>query len=80
MRSGVPILTGNSGYMPEVCADAALYFDEKDHKKIADKMMLVYKDENVRKQLIEKGKVHVKKYSWDNSADSIWKGIEKACR
>ena len=78
MRSGVPILTGNVGYMPEVCADAALYFDEKDHKKIADKMMLVYKDENARKQLIENGVNLVKKYSWDNSANSLWQSIEKA--
>lgn len=78
MRSGVPILTGNAGYMPEVCADAALYFDEKDHKKIADKMMLVYKDENARKQLIENGVNLVKKYSWDNSANSLWQSIEKA--
>ena len=78
MRSGVPILTGNAGYMPEVCADATLYFDEKDHKKIADKMMLVYKDENARKQLIENGVNLVKKYSWDNSANSLWQSIEKA--
>ena len=80
MRSGVPILTSNAGYMPEVCGDAALYFDGNDHKKMADKMMMVYKDENARKQLIEKGRDLVKKYSGDNSADSLWKCIEKACR
>ena len=80
MRSGVPILTSNAGYMPEVCGDAALYFDQTDHKKIADKMMIVYKDENARKHLIEKGRDQIKKYSWDNSADSLWKCIEKACR
>ncbi len=80
MISGVPILTSNTGYMPEVCGDAALYFDENEYKKIADKMMQIYKDENARKQLIEKGRDLVKKYSWDNSADSLWKCIEKACR
>jgi glycosyltransferase involved in cell wall biosynthesis len=80
MQSGVPILTSNAGYMPEVCGDAALYFDQTDHKKIADKMMIVYKDENARKQLIEKGRDQIKKYSWDSSADSLWKCIEKACR
>ncbi|MEO5782325.1 MAG: glycosyltransferase family 1 protein, partial [Ginsengibacter sp.] len=80
MISGVPILTSNTGYIPEVCGDAALYFDENEYKKIADKMMLIYKDENARKQLIEKGRDLVKKYSWDNSADSLWKCIEKACR
>ena len=79
MRSGVPVITSNAGYMPEICGDAALYFDHNDHKKIADKMMLVHKDENLRQQLIDKGRDRVKKYSWDNSADSLWKCIEKAC-
>lgn len=80
MRSGIPILASNAGYMSEICGDAALYFDHNDHKKIADKMMLVHKDESLRQQLIEKGREQVKKYSWGNSAYLLWKSIEKACR
>ena len=79
MRFGVPILISDAGYMPEICGDAALYFDHNDHKNIADKMMLIFKDEKLRQQLIEKGRELVKKYSWDNTANSLWKSIEKAC-
>ncbi|MDB5198586.1 MAG: glycosyltransferase family 4 protein [Chitinophagaceae bacterium] len=80
MSCNVPVITGNEKVIPEICGGAALYFDNNNYKDIADKMMLIFKDENVRQQLIEKGKEQVKKYTWDNTADSLWKSIEKACR
>ncbi|HUQ65595.1 MAG TPA: glycosyltransferase [Flavitalea sp.] len=78
MRSNVPVITTDSDLMHEIAGDAALYFSGNDHKDLADKMMLVYKDENLRQQLIEKGREQEKKYSWYNSAELLWKAIEKA--
>jgi glycosyltransferase involved in cell wall biosynthesis len=75
----VPVIAGNTGVMPEICSDSALYFKYNGYKEIADKMMLIYKDENLRKQLVEKAEVQVKKYSWDRGAILLWKSIEKAC-
>ncbi len=80
MRCDVPVLTSNTGCMPEVCGDAALFFDYKNHKDIADKMMFIYKDEKLRQQLLDKGKEQIKKYSWDKTAELLWESIEKACR
>ena len=80
MKCNVPVVTSNTGALPEVCGDAALYFDLNNYKDIADKMMLVYKDEKLRQQLIEKGKDQIKKYTWNKTADSLWKSIEKAGR
>lgn len=80
MRCDVPVLTSNTGCMPEVCGDAALFFDYKNHKDIADKMMFIYKDEKLRQQLIDKGKEQIKKYSWDKIAELLWQSIEKAYR
>lgn len=78
MRAGVPALVCNKKTMEEICRDAAVYFNINDHKDIADKMMLIFKDENLRQQLIEKGKERVKEFSWDNSAEQLWKSIQKA--
>jgi len=78
MKSGVPVITSSTGAMPEICADAALYADPENFKDIAVKMMLVFKDENLRKTLIEKGKVQAEKYNWNITAELLWKGIEKA--
>lgn len=78
MRYDIPVIAANEDVIEEVCGDAALYFNNNNYKDIADKMMMVYKDENLRQQLIDKGKEKVKKYPWKNSAASLWKSIEKA--
>lgn len=78
MKCQVPVLTSEKTSMQEVAGDAASYFNPKDHTDIADKMMLIYKDENLRKQVIEKGKLNVEKFSWEKSADLFWESILKA--
>jgi glycosyltransferase involved in cell wall biosynthesis len=78
MKCEVPVLTSEKTSMQEVAGDAALYFNPKEHADIADKMMLIYKDENLRKQLIEKGKLNVEKYNWEKSAELFWESILKA--
>lgn len=75
LRSQIPVLTSVQSSMEEVAGEAALYFDPNDHSDIADKMMLVYKDENLRKDLIEKGKDTAPKYNWDSSAELFWQSV-----
>ena len=43
-----------------------------------DKMMLIYKDEKLRKELIEKGKIIAARYSWQRTAELLWQSILKA--
>ena len=78
MKSNVPVITSKENEAPEILGEAALYVDPHDIKDIADKMMLIYKDENLRKQLIENGKEQVKKYTWERSAEQLWHTIQKA--
>lgn len=77
MKCEVPLIVSNSGVMTEMYSDAALYINPKDHKAIAEKMMLIFKDEELRKQLIEKGKQQVQKYDHDEMLLSLWKSILK---
>lgn len=78
MKCNVPVIAVKAGSLHGICNDAALYIDADDQNDISDKMMILYKDENLRKQLIEKGDELAKKYSWDFSARALWKNIEKA--
>jgi glycosyltransferase involved in cell wall biosynthesis len=78
MKCKVPVLTSEKTSMQEVAGEAGLYFNPNDHTDIADKMMLVYKDENRRKQLIEKGKLIAGQYNWKTSAGLFWQSILKA--
>jgi glycosyltransferase involved in cell wall biosynthesis len=77
MKSGVPLITSAASAMSEICGDAALYADPENFKDIAVKMMLIFKDENLRKTLIEKGKLQAEKYNWDLTARLFWNAIEK---
>ena len=77
MNCGVPPLTSANTAMQEVGEDAALYFDPADPVSIADKLMLIYKDEDLRNSLIEAGKRVAAKYNWQRSADLVWEGIEE---
>jgi glycosyltransferase involved in cell wall biosynthesis len=78
MRCHVPVITSSNSAMQEIAKDAALYVNPGDHKDIAEKMMLLYKDENLRSQLIQKGEKICDQYSWDKSAGLLWQCIMKA--
>ena len=76
MKCDVPVITSSTGAMPEICSDAALYADPQNFKDIAENMMLIFKDEKRRKELIEKGRERIKKCNWDKSALLVWKSIQ----
>jgi glycosyltransferase involved in cell wall biosynthesis len=78
MRCHVPVITSAHSAMQEIAQDAALYADANNHKDMADKMMLLYKDENLRKELIQKGSTVANEYSWNKTANLLWQSIEKA--
>lgn len=75
----VPVIANEDEELQEVCGDVLLYVSAADHKDIADKLMLLYKDENLRRRLMEKGMEVVNQINWDNSSVSLWESIEKAC-
>lgn len=78
MHCDVPVITSQNSAMQEIAQEAALYCDPSDYKDIADKMMMMYKDENLRKKLIKKGEEVFPKYSWDATAEALWQTILKA--
>ncbi|MFL5786576.1 MAG: glycosyltransferase family 4 protein [Flavisolibacter sp.] len=75
MRSDVAVLTSINSSMMEIGEDGCLYFDPKHYEDIAEKMMMIYKDEELRKRLIEKGKIISSKYSWERTEELFWNGI-----
>lgn len=76
-RCDVPVITSNVTSMPEVAADAALLVNPFDIESIANAMEKVM-DENVRKPLIEKGRIRRDDFSWDKTAEGWWDVIVKS--
>jgi glycosyltransferase involved in cell wall biosynthesis len=68
MHYGAPLVSSNATCLPEVYGGAAHYFDPTDVNDMAAKIDEVLSDQELRKKLIEKGKIQVKKYSWARMA------------
>ena len=80
MRCDVPVITAAGSSMQKITNGAVLYVDANNHKDIAEKMMVLYKDESPRKKLIEKGRSIAGEYNWNRTADLLWQCILKACK
>lgn len=68
MACGAPVITSNISIMHEVCDDAALYVNQSDAKEISKTMNDIASDKALKEMLIKKGKIQIKKYSWDKTA------------
>jgi hypothetical protein len=73
MQCHVPVLIENNPAFKEITSDAVLYFDSKSEMDIADKLMLIYKDETLRNKLIEKGKNLIEDYNWEKATEAVAK-------
>jgi glycosyltransferase involved in cell wall biosynthesis len=77
MQCDVPVITSNTSSLPETCGDAVLYIIPNDFNDIAEKMMLLFKDEDQRNQLIIKARQQAKLFNWDKTAAAVWEAINK---
>lgn len=69
MSFGVPVLSSNAASLPEILGKAALYFNPKDTDQIAEKIKQITEKEDLRKEMQEKGRKQIKKYSWQKCAE-----------
>jgi glycosyltransferase involved in cell wall biosynthesis len=75
-QCGVPVITSNVTSMPEVAGDAALLVNPFDESEIAQAMIRMDSDENLRTELTQRGLNRVKNFDWDSSAKDFWKVVE----
>ncbi len=77
MYADVPVITSNISSMPEIAGDAALMADPYSIDSIKEAMLKMSSDAKLREELILKGRIRRQKFTWDNTARSIWESIEK---
>jgi len=80
MQCGVPVIASNVTSIPEVAGDAALYISPGKPETILEAMKKITEDFKLRENLIEKGFVQSRKFSWDKTAEKLWESIEKVLR
>jgi glycosyltransferase involved in cell wall biosynthesis len=83
MALGAPVIAAKVSGADEQLGDNVLYFDPLNEAELADQILTVYKNENIRNQLIEKGRVRSRQYTIEHYINDILKlfdGFEKIRR
>ncbi|QHS52986.1 glycosyltransferase family 1 protein [Edaphobacter sp. 12200R-103] len=65
MAAGVPALVAQAASLPEVCQDAALYFNPFSENEMAERLVQIAQDEGLRRQLREAGPRQSRRYTWE---------------
>jgi glycosyltransferase involved in cell wall biosynthesis len=73
MTLGAPVITSNTSSLPEVAGDAALLVDPNEPTQLAEAILKVISDCQLRSQLIHKGQERAKLYSWERTAQETLK-------
>ncbi len=74
MLAGCPVIASNAASIPEVCGDAALYFDPFDYINICNKMLTIISYSEERKRLVKKGFENCKKFPFKDFSDK-WNNL-----
>ena len=77
MCSGLPVITSNVSCMPETGGDAALYINPTDENELAAAMTAISTDNELVKNLIEKGNLHCKQFTQKKCAAAVMEVYKK---
>lgn len=77
MACGTPVVCSDTGALPEVGGDAAVYIDPYDVESIAQGLQRILVDEDLRTQFVEKGHERVQQFSWEKTARQIMQVFEE---
>lgn len=77
MACGTPVIVSGSASLPEVVGDCGLIVDAYSEESIADAMGKIADNEELRKQLSEKGISRAREFSWKKSAEKLYTIYER---
>lgn len=76
IQSGVPVLIDADSPLQNMNSEAAVYFESTNDNDIAHKMMWIYKDESLTRQLIGKGNDFIKEYNWQKTFEALQASLQ----
>ena len=75
--SGVPVLTADNSSLREVAGEGALYCDATQTEEMAEKLVRLWEEKQLREELVRKGEDRLKAFSWDKCAKETLEYILK---
>ncbi len=77
MKCDIPVIASNVTSLPEIAGDAAIFCSPESPGSIRDGMSRLVRDEGLRENLIEKGRIRRKLFSWDHTAEKLWNSVQR---
>jgi glycosyltransferase involved in cell wall biosynthesis len=71
MSLGCPVVAARSSSIPEVCGDAALYFDPLDIQDLVQALDRILTEDTLRGTLLQRGAKRVDMFTWDCAASQL---------
>jgi glycosyltransferase involved in cell wall biosynthesis len=68
MACGAPVVCSPRTSLPEVAGEPAMYADPVDPEKFAEALARVFSDDQLRAELILKGRKHCERFNWARTA------------
>lgn len=72
MACGTPVASSFTSSLPEICGEAALFFDPQNINDLAEKMNLLLSDSRLRSDLRQKGFKQIQNFKWKNCAQKTF--------
>jgi glycosyltransferase involved in cell wall biosynthesis len=80
MSRGCPVAAARTGALPEVCGDAAEYFDPRDVDSLAEVLTRVLPDSERRAAMSARGRERAESFSWERAGRAHLEVFEEALR
>jgi len=71
MACGIPVVSTNVGAVPEAVGEGGILVEPRNPDKLAEAMLKLLNDENLRQELSKKALEHAKKFSIEKRIDKI---------
>jgi glycosyltransferase involved in cell wall biosynthesis len=78
MACGCPVIVSHATSLPEVCGDAALYFNPESVEDIAEKLSAALSDESLLEDLRKRTLPRAHQFSWGRCADETFSILSEA--
>lgn len=78
MALGCPVVAARAAAVPEVCGDAALYFDPRDPTDLARQLRTVLSDPALQRTLSARGRARLAAHGWERAAARHLDLLERA--
>lgn len=81
MALGTPVVATNTGGIPEIVENGAsgILVEKESSSELADAIVRVLEDEDLRKTLIENGKNRAKRFTWEKMGVEVDRLYESTC-